>query len=44
MLNAVRRAMDEESEAFRERLDSPDAKEAFTAFFKKRQPDFSRVD
>ena len=32
----------EESEVFGERLNSPEAKEAFTAFLEKRKPDFSR--
>lgn len=31
-----------ESKAFAERLSSPEAKEAFSAFFQKRKPDFSR--
>jgi len=44
MQDAVRRAMDDEGEAFRERLESPEAKEAFTAFFEKRPPDFSKND
>ena len=35
-------AMAEEGEAFRARLASPEAKEAMTAFFEKRKPDFSR--
>jgi enoyl-CoA hydratase/carnithine racemase len=39
---AVKLAMGDESEAFRERLASPEAKEAFTAFLEKRPPDFSK--
>jgi enoyl-CoA hydratase/carnithine racemase len=40
--DAVRLAMGDESEAFRERLESCEAKEAFTAFLEKREPDFSK--
>lgn len=39
---AVKLAMGDESEAFRERLESLEAKEAFAAFLEKRQPDFSK--
>lgn len=39
---AVQEHMHEESLLFRERLNSPEAKEAMTAFFEKRKPDFSR--
>jgi len=40
----IEAALAEESRAFAERLSSPEAKEAFTAFFEKRPPDFSRFD
>jgi enoyl-CoA hydratase/carnithine racemase len=33
-----------EGEEFRERLQSPEAREAFTAFFERRRPDFSRFE
>jgi enoyl-CoA hydratase/carnithine racemase len=33
-----------EAQAFRERLSSPEANEAFTAFMERRKPDFSRFD
>ena len=39
---AVRAAMQAESEGFRARLRSPEAREAFAAFIEKRAPDFSR--
>lgn len=38
----VAERMTEESQLFRQRLGSPEAKEALTAFFEKRTPDFSR--
>lgn len=38
----VAERMAEESRLFRQQLASPEAKEAFTAFFEKRAPDFSR--
>lgn len=41
--DAVRQAMSAEGEIFIARLHSPEAREAMTAFFERRQPDFSRV-
>ena len=38
----IEAALAAESKAFAERLSSPEAKEAFTAFLEKRGPDFSR--
>jgi enoyl-CoA hydratase/carnithine racemase len=38
----VNEAMAEEMKVFGERLSSPEAREAMTAFFEKRKPDFSR--
>ena len=43
-LDAVKKAIDAENEAFSARLGSPEAREAFTAFFEKRKPDFSRFE
>ncbi len=40
--DAVRAAMREEGRIFAERLRSPEAQEAFQAFFQKRKPDFSK--
>jgi enoyl-CoA hydratase/carnithine racemase len=40
----VERHMSLETENFKVRLDSPEAKEAFRAFLEKRKPDFSRFD
>jgi enoyl-CoA hydratase/carnithine racemase len=40
--DAVRAAMREEGRVFAERLRSPEAQEAFQAFFQKRKPDFSK--
>ena len=39
---AIAEAMGEEGAIFRERLQSPEAKEAMQAFFEKRKPDFSK--
>jgi enoyl-CoA hydratase/carnithine racemase len=41
-LPEIEAALAAESQAFAGRLSSPEAKEAFTAFFEKRAPDFSR--
>lgn len=40
----VKEALHAEAAVFLERLRSPEATEAFTAFFEKRMPDFSRFD
>jgi enoyl-CoA hydratase/carnithine racemase len=40
--DAVLATVRSEGEAFGERLTSPEAKEAFQAFFEKRRPDFSK--
>jgi enoyl-CoA hydratase/carnithine racemase len=39
---AVGEQIEQEGRAFRERLGSPEAKEAMSAFFEKRKPDFSK--
>jgi enoyl-CoA hydratase/carnithine racemase len=40
----VRETMSIEAEVFKQRLVSPEAKEAFAAFFEKRKPDFSKFN
>jgi enoyl-CoA hydratase/carnithine racemase len=40
----IRDTMGVEAEIFKQRLVSPEAKEAFAAFFAKRRPDFSKFD
>ena len=41
---AIVQQMDEESVVFANRLTSPEAKEAFTAFAERRAPDFARFN
>ncbi|MCK9382116.1 MAG: enoyl-CoA hydratase [Sulfuritalea sp.] len=41
---SIRETMGFEAEVFRQRLVSPEAREAFAAFFEKRKPDFSRFN
>jgi enoyl-CoA hydratase/carnithine racemase len=41
---AVAETMAEEGRHFLQRLSSPEAKEAFAAFFERRRPDFSHFD
>jgi len=41
-VSGIERAMQAEAAVFSERLRSPEAREAFQAFFQKRKPDFSR--
>jgi enoyl-CoA hydratase/carnithine racemase len=43
-LEAIQSALAAENELFSRMLQGPEAKEAFTAFFEKRKPDFSRFD
>jgi enoyl-CoA hydratase/carnithine racemase len=43
-IEAIDSRMIREGEEFRERLRSPEAREAFAAFFERRRPDFSQFD
>ncbi len=43
-IGAIESRMQLEGEEFRERLQSPEAREAFAAFFERRRPDFSRFN
>ncbi|WP_312512375.1 hypothetical protein [Massilia sp.] len=40
----IRATIDAENERFSAMLQGPEAKEAFTAFFEKLKPDFSKFD
>jgi enoyl-CoA hydratase/carnithine racemase len=42
--DAVAQRMAQEGEMFRRMLSEPAAKEAFSAFFEKRRPDFTKVN
>ena len=42
VMPAIEQAMRAENEVFGQRLRSPEATEAFQAFFQKRRPDFSQ--
>jgi enoyl-CoA hydratase/carnithine racemase len=41
---AIQATLKAENELFSAMLQGPEAKEAFTAFFEKRKPDFSKFD
>jgi enoyl-CoA hydratase/carnithine racemase len=41
-VESIKKALDVEKAAFVERLASPEAMEAFSAFMEKRKPDFSK--